>query len=217
MYKYPSHFKLPLAENFESTNFHEKWIPNWEIALKDIKNKDNAVGIEIGSLNECSAVYALDAILTGNNTKLYCIDINQTDYLKDNLSPYNNVEFINGKSGDVLRCFSHEGKTKSFADYVYIDGSHLAVDVLVDAVLSFSLLKPGGVIIFDDYHWGIHTEDETQKPKLGVNCFLHGYQKYYEPIDGLEPLGWQVYLRKTNYEHSYEEEKANYELDGGKL
>ena len=217
MYKYPQHFTLPVSDSFESSNFHEKWIPNWEIALANIKNKDNAVGIEIGSLNGCSAVYSLDAILTGNNSRLYCIDINETEYLKNNLSLYNNVTFIKGNSTEVLRCFSHEGKTKEFADYVYIDGSHLAVDVLIDAVLSFSLLKPGGVIIFDDYLWGIHTDDETQKPKLGVDCFLNAYQKYYESIDGLNPLGWQVYLRKTNYRHSYEEAKANYELDGGKL
>lgn len=217
MFKYPDHFKLPINEGSDTTNFHEKWIPNWEIALKHIKNKDNAVGIEIGSLNGCSAVYALESILTGKNTKLYCIDINETDFLKNNLNPYNNVTFLKGKSCDILRNLTHEGQSKEFADYVYIDGSHLAVDVLIDAVLSFHLLKPGGVIIFDDYPWGIHTDDQTQKPKLGVDCFLHAYQKYYGSITGLNPIGWQVYLMKTNYKHSYEEAKANYELDGGKV
>ena len=36
-------------------------------------------------------------------------------------------------------------------DIVYIDGSHATADVLEDAVLSYRLLKPGGVLIFDDY------------------------------------------------------------------
>jgi predicted O-methyltransferase YrrM len=217
MFKYPDHFILPNSENFESTNFHEKWIPNWETALKYIKNKDGAVGIEIGTLNGCSAVHVLESILTGKNTRLYCIDINETEFLKNNLKPYNNVTFIKGHSCDILRTLNHEGKNKEFADYVYIDGSHLAVDVLIDAVLSFHLLKPNGVIIFDDYHWGIHTNDETQKPKLGVDCFLNGYQKYYGAIQGIPPIGWQVYLKKTGYKHSEEEASANYELNGGKL
>ena len=37
------------------------------------------------------------------------------------------------------------------ADLIYIDGSHLAKDVLSDAILSWKLLKPSGVMIFDDY------------------------------------------------------------------
>ena len=36
-------------------------------------------------------------------------------------------------------------------DLIYIDASHYAPDVLSDAVLAFKLLKPGGILIFDDY------------------------------------------------------------------
>jgi hypothetical protein len=36
-------------------------------------------------------------------------------------------------------------------DIIYINGSHRAADVLGDAVLSWELLKPGGIMIFDDY------------------------------------------------------------------
>ena len=218
MFNYPSHFKLPAPESgFDATNFHKQWIPQWEHALKDIKGKDNAVGIEIGSLHGCSAVHSLESILTGNNTTLYCIDINESPYLKSNLEPYTNVKFIQGKSSEILRNFKHNDKTSELADYIYIDGSHLAVDVLIDAVLGFHLLKPDGVMIFDDYLWGIHTDDETQKPQLGIDCFINAYQKYYEPVEGIPWLSWQIYLKKTGYKHSYEEAKANYELDNGKI
>jgi hypothetical protein len=33
------------------------------------------------------------------------------------------------------------------------DGSHRARDVLEDAVLSWPLLKVGGIMLFDDYLW----------------------------------------------------------------
>ena len=35
-------------------------------------------------------------------------------------------------------------------DFVYVDGSHLALDVLVDAALAWRLLSPGGVLVFDE-------------------------------------------------------------------
>lgn len=214
MFKYPINFKLPNPEcGFDHTNFHLQWIDNWEYILGHLKGKDDVVGIEIGSLHGCSAVHCLESILTGKNTNLYCIDINKSEWLEHNLKPYNNVHFIKGKSYDVLRSLTHNGLNKEFADWVYIDGSHLAVDVLTDAVLSFALLKPNGIMIFDDYGWGIHTNDETQKPKLGIDCFLNGFDKYYEILDG----GWQIYLKKTDYKHNFDEAKANYELDNGKI
>lgn len=36
-------------------------------------------------------------------------------------------------------------------DFIYIDGSHKLCDVLTDAILSYYMLKPGGIILFDDY------------------------------------------------------------------
>jgi SAM-dependent methyltransferase len=213
-FQYPPHFKLPPKEyGFDAENFFEKWIPQWEAIFKDIKKKPDVVGLEIGSLHGCSSIYALENIVNGPNSILYCVDINQSEYLKDNLSPYKNVNFIQGNSQTILRNFSHNGLTENVLDYVYIDGSHLAKDVLSDAVLSYHLLKPGGIMIFDDYGWGIHTNDQTQKPKLAIDCFLSAYSKYYELILG----GWQVYIKKIDYIHSELEAEANYEKNNGRL
>jgi len=46
-------------------------------------------------------------------------------------------------------------------DIVYIDGSHVANDVLQDAVLVWQLVKVGGFMIFDDYPF-------TFPQKLGI-------------------------------------------------
>jgi predicted O-methyltransferase YrrM len=45
-----------------------------------------------------------------------------------------------------------EGR-QGYFDFIYVDGSHQAPDVLCDALLSFRLLKNNGVIAFDDYLW----------------------------------------------------------------
>lgn len=43
-------------------------------------------------------------------------------------------------------------------DFYYVDGSHVAPDVMADAVLGWRLLKPGGIMVFDDYEWGAYRD-----------------------------------------------------------
>ncbi|MEE3715864.1 class I SAM-dependent methyltransferase, partial [Tumidithrix elongata RA019] len=81
------------------------------------------------------------------------------------------VTKIVGNSQDVLR-----NLPLNTFDLAYIDGSHLAVDVLTDAVLTWGLVKVGGTIIFDDYDYNFA---QTPEQNTGiavdafVNCFCH--------------------------------------------
>jgi len=202
-YTYPPHMKRP--EGFFGSNFFEKWIPLWQTHLGHLMGKPRVIGIEIGSLHGDCTVFCADQIVNGPESMHFTIDINDNEYLQNNLAPYigKNVRFLQGKSYDILRTTFEEER----ADYVYIDGSHLAIDVLSDAVLSWSLLKVGGVLIFDDYGWGVHTTDEKQKPKLAIDAFLSAYVGHYELIE----KGWQVFLKKLAYTYSEEELKANYQ------
>ena len=64
------------------------------------------------------------------------------------------VELIvhKGASDLELSKLLASGKAGYF-DFIYIDGSHQAPDVLLDALLGFKLLRTNGVIAFDDYVW----------------------------------------------------------------
>jgi hypothetical protein len=42
--------------------------------------------------------------------------------------------------------------------------------VLVDAVLGWRLLAPGGLLVFDDYLWDTDT-DELGNPRRGIDAF----------------------------------------------
>ncbi len=77
-------------------------------------------------------------------------------------------------------------------DFVYIDGSHLARDVLMDACLAWPLLKDGGVLVFDDYLWG-PARDVLHRPKAAVDAFVNTYA---EELD-LVYCGYQLAVRKT--------------------
>ena len=65
-----------------------------------------------------------------------------------------NVNFFKYKNESYkqLSQFIAQGK-ENFFDLIYIDGAHDSQNVLFDAVISFKLVKKGGVIIFDDYSW----------------------------------------------------------------
>ena len=79
-----------------------------------------------------------------------------------------------GFSGEILRKFPCE---PTF-DFIYIDGSHYSKDVLEDAVLSWRLLKPGGVIIFDDFNWTVEGTElrDLKNPRTGIEAFCHVFQ-----------------------------------------
>lgn len=204
-YSYPSHMKRP--DGFFGSNFFEKWIPNWQNQLALIAGKPDVVGVEIGVLHGDCTVFCAERIANGPNSVHYAIDINKNEHLENNIAPYSNVKFIQGVSYEVLRNLKHNGKSKEFADYVYVDGSHLAIDVMQDAVLGWYILKDGGILIFDDYGWGVHTTDEKQKPKLAIDSFLSAYDGHTQVLHG----GWQVFIKKLPYTYTTEELEANYQ------
>lgn len=56
-------------------------------------------------------------------------------------------------------------------DLIYIDGSHFVDDVLLDSVSGFQRLRPGGVIIFDDYQWRRYA-NRHENPAAALNAFF---------------------------------------------
>lgn len=75
-----------------------------------------------------------------------------------------------GRSDDILAQMQSE--YKDYFDFVYVDGSHAASDVLCDAVLAFRLLRSGGIMCFDDYLWRNDAIlDPVECPKMAIDAF----------------------------------------------
>jgi predicted O-methyltransferase YrrM len=72
---------------------------------------------------------------------------------------------------------------RNYFDLAYIDGSHQAPDVLFDAVAAFRLVRPGGLIIFDDYLWTGAPQREGAAvdllhcPKPAIDAFTNLYRQ----------------------------------------
>jgi len=61
-----------------------------------------------------------------------------------------------------------------FFDFIYIDGSHQAVDAIADAVICYYLARKDGIIAFDDYNWSEFVgekRDPLRCPKLAIDAF----------------------------------------------
>lgn len=96
---------------------------------------------------------------------------------------------VKGTSYDVLASFAVDGDN-DFA-FIYIDGSHIAKDVLTDACMAWPLLKPKGMMVFDDYMWG-NPRDALHRPKIAIDAFTNIFGETAETIH----VGYQLVVRK---------------------
>jgi predicted O-methyltransferase YrrM len=178
--------------------------------------------LEIGSYEGASACYLIQKLAVSKDIELHCVDTWQGGLehktggdggvdmtaveqrfhhnTKTAISEVNHaVELvIHKESSDVaLSKLIAEGKQNYF-DFIYIDGSHQAPDVLCDALLSFRLLKIDGVIAFDDYLWEEklpYGTDPIRCPKLAIDAFTNIYCRKVRVISA--PL-YQLYIQKIS-------------------
>lgn len=132
----------------------------WQRDLAHLAGKPNVRGLEIGCFEGQSACWWLDHILTDPTSRLTCVDpfaIPMDSVLLRYFERYfdhniaasgagERVTKLTGSSQVVLRSLP-----PAHFDFVYVDGSHRVGDVLQDAVLAWTVLKPGGTAMFDDY------------------------------------------------------------------
>jgi predicted O-methyltransferase YrrM len=103
---------------------------------------------------------------------------------------------LKGTSTSHLAKLLAEGNAGSF-DAIHVDGSQQCADVLSDLVLSFALLRTGGVMICDDYFWSLEErgrEDLLNQPKLAIDSFVNCYRRKLSP-KAINVR--QIYLLKT--------------------
>lgn len=182
-----------------SVDYFTSRIPLWEKILYEFKGKPNIHYLEIGVFEGRSLIWMLENILTHPTSRATCIDTfpeNMKKIFYANLKAsgfFKKVTTIKGRSQIELRHLP----LNSF-DIIYIDGSHTADDVLADAILSWELLKSGGLLIFDDYLLYLELPIEL-RPNFAIEAFMLTYKNH---IDEVVHLGDQVILRKNKIPRS---------------
>lgn len=191
-----------------STSFTYDWFAsvgcpgNWPKWLAPHVGVPTAA-LEIGCYEGRATCWLLEHVLTHPASSIACIDTfagghdhkhfavsfaGVKERFLANVAPYGDkMRLYEGESASVLRRF-HAGPF----DLAYIDGSHLAPDVLTDAVLVWPLLAPHATLIFDDYEWPGVDASPAHRPKIAIDAFLACFADSLE----LVAKGYQVCVRK---------------------
>jgi predicted O-methyltransferase YrrM len=178
--------------------------------------------VEIGSWEGRSAIWIADNILNHNpKSRLWCIDTwigsEEPAHIVSRDGVYerfvNNV-WVYLTSGKIrpMKGFSEKalatlhniimtGKLPEI-DFVYVDGSHTSADVLSDMIMSFHMLKMGGIMIIDDYDWNVY-KDARKTPRLGIDSFLACFSGRYDLIFKES----QVVIKKTELKQEFKDAK----------
>ena len=169
-------------------------LENWTRILGPCGGRVVAM-LEIGSYEGRSTVWFLENILTHEDSEITCVDIFSEprwelrfDHNIRISGLGGKVRKLKGRSEDVLPELPRAGY-----DVIYVDGSHQASAVLMDAVLSWTLLKPGGLLLFDDYLWEPEKQ-ASQRPQMAIDVFLESFAGRFELVH----QDYQVVIRKRS-------------------
>jgi SAM-dependent methyltransferase len=195
------------SEVVERGTFSHDWFtgrtPVWEPLLAPLAGNDARV-LEIGSFEGLSVCYFLwrlpDCTVTCVDTFDGGFDQHVTGIAVSGLEETfdANVALVDTARvrkvvGDSRRVLLDLALEQDRFDLAYVDGSHLALDVIVDAALSWHLLKTGGVLVFDDYVWTGLGDDPLLRPGPAIDAFLALIEGRYELVFS----NYQVALRKS--------------------
>lgn len=94
---------------------------------------------------------------------------------------------------ELLRLLEEQYVFEDQHDLVYVDGAHDAMNALRDMVLGFELLRPGGILVVDDYLWQLNN-NPAHMPRTAINTFMLCYAEHVNVL--LASTNAQVFLQK---------------------
>ena len=139
-----------------SENWFEHNIPTLARWLEPLRGRPGLRALEIGSFEGRSTLWFCEHILTADDARIDCLDLFAPDpvygdyharFRANTAAHAHKIREVPGPSFDGLR------KVDGPYDLVYVDGWHSAFGALADGVMSWPLLRVGGVMVFDDYLW----------------------------------------------------------------
>ena len=186
--------------------FH--WAPEvWEQLVPQLPSRRSF--LEIGSYEGRSTVWTVEHMLEDGGA-ITCIDtweggeehvLTGEDMSQAEATFGSNVSLARSKfperevrkaKGTSYEFLSSLATQKAAFDFIYIDGSHIAKDVLTDACMAWPLLKKDGIMVFDDYLWG-EPRDALHRPKLAVDAFVNLFAEEVQTVH----MGYQYIIKRA--------------------
>lgn len=180
--KHAAHVEA-LRKFARENDFKHDWftanVPYWLDIFQEQGLRDRPIrALEIGSFEGLSACFTLQQLPQAHLTcvdtwdgsdELTALAFDSVEQAFDrHVEPWR--ERVTKRKSPSLRYLANLDAAEKF-DLIYVDGSHHADDVMVDALLAFEHLKVGGVMILDDYLWRYYPRP-SEDPARAINSFL---------------------------------------------
>lgn len=189
--KYPNWFAVTAQHNFEKH-------------LLPFVGQEGLHFLQLGVYTGDATEFLCNNILTGKNSWLHDVDtwegsdeeVHKSIDFKEVIKIYrkrlNNNAPVVPFAETTTSYLLDTARARFYTyDFIYIDADHTTVGVLLDAELSWPLLKSGGIMAFDDYNWG-NALPLHLRPKPGIDLFLLRHEGEYELLEKNE----QVWIKK---------------------
>lgn len=190
MTKYPNWFKHTAQDNFIKH-------------LKEFKGKPNLRFLQLGAFTGDASVWMLKNILTDKTSDLTDVDTwkGSDEEVHQEMDFADVYQTYKEKTKQFTNVSSHQIDSESFLaacrantyDFIYVDADHTAAAVAIDAIHSWRLLKPGGIMAFDDFTWK-HKDGMVYMPFRAIDFFCWAFQFKLEILVRNE----QVWIRKLS-------------------
>jgi len=189
--KYPNWFAVTAQENFEKH-------------LRPLAGQEHLRFLQLGVYTGDATEWLCKNILTGKNSWLHDVDtwegsdeeahesIDFREVIKIYRKRLNNNAPVVPFAETTTSYLLDTARARSYTyDFIYIDADHTTVGVILDAELSWPLLKSGGIMAFDDYEWGSNLPLHL-RPKPGIDLFMLRHEGEFE----LLTKNQQVWIKK---------------------
>ena len=195
----------PDAVRFKTTDykFSEDWfsgnIPTWQEMFKFMgwDNNTPLTMLEIGSYEGRATSWLVDNMMDNPSSVLFAVDtfegsIEHSDKQKENLIDRFQKNLVVSKWPEKIRTLRGDSKVimpqmlaqGAKFDFIYVDGSHETYDVIIDGLYAYQLLKPNGLMVFDDVEWNlkdsVKVAVEHLEKILPIQLVASGYQRFYK-------------------------------------
>ena len=191
MTDYPNWFEVTAKQNFE------RFLP-------EFKDKEQLKFLQLGAFTGDASVWMATNILSDiHKHRLFDVDtwrgsdepdhknMDFNDVYETYIAKVKPTHLVTAYRMTTVEFLTSDKCRFGNYDFIYIDADHTTVGVLLDAELSWPVLKRGGIMAFDDYEWGSNLPMHL-RAKPGIDLFMLRHEGEYE----LLTKNQQVWIRK---------------------
>ena len=181
---------------------------NFQDYLSEYKDKPNLNYLQLGVFTGDTSDWLMNNVLTHETSHLTDVDTWMGSSAESDVHDNYDFEDVYQLYLSRMQQFSprvHHKRERTFDflwvnaenskanpyDFIYIDADHVAASVLSDAELSWTLLKSGGILAFDDYSWG-DEKPAHLRPRTAILSFVEKYKNEIETM----AINHQYWIKK---------------------